>query len=187
MLSISRWSSARLDDCSRSSIGMIPLSGVRTSWLIVARNSPLASTADSAICLASVNSLCRRRYSSISCRKASNSAVLATVISSAVAGSALSALTIAADLACPISRITIKNATSPTLVKPSAVSRHNPVMPARSRPSTATAPIRVAAVIQRSRTRVGCVLAMGGGCQSTAVLKSKSIAPAAPCTRLPWM
>ena len=49
---ISCWSGASLACSSRSSIGTMPLSGVRISWLIVARNSPLAITADSAACLA---------------------------------------------------------------------------------------------------------------------------------------
>src|SRR5690606_26776911 len=48
----SAWSGARRACISRSSIGTMPLSGVRISWLMVARNSPLAITADSAACLA---------------------------------------------------------------------------------------------------------------------------------------
>ena len=45
---------------------MMPFSGVRISWLIVARNSPLAITADSATCLASSSSRSRLRWISIS-------------------------------------------------------------------------------------------------------------------------
>ena len=45
---------------------MMPFNGVRISWLIVARNSPLAITADSAICLASISSRSRLRWISIS-------------------------------------------------------------------------------------------------------------------------
>ena len=48
----SLWSGCSCACISRSSIGTMPLSGVRISWLMVARNSPLAITADSAACLA---------------------------------------------------------------------------------------------------------------------------------------
>src|SRR5204863_350076 len=58
---MSCWSGGRRALISRSSIGMMPLSGVRISWLIVARNSPLAIIAASAACLASVSSRSRRR------------------------------------------------------------------------------------------------------------------------------
>jgi hypothetical protein len=50
--SICRWSLPSWPRAIRSSIGRMPLSGVRISWLIVARNSPLASAAASAACLA---------------------------------------------------------------------------------------------------------------------------------------
>ena len=56
VLSMSRWSGGSGARDSRSSMGTMPLSGVRISWLMVARNSPLASTADSAACLASSSS-----------------------------------------------------------------------------------------------------------------------------------
>ena len=62
VLSISRWSGASGARDSISSIGTMPLSGVRISWLIVARNSPFAIAADSAACLARSSSCSRRSW-----------------------------------------------------------------------------------------------------------------------------
>src|SRR6185369_7435501 len=51
-----------------SSSGIMPLSGVRISWLIVARNSAFAIIALSASCLARISSLCTlRSFSSSAC------------------------------------------------------------------------------------------------------------------------
>ena len=59
---ISRCSGLKAPCETSSSIGMMPLSGVRISWLMVARNSPLAIAAASAVCLA-----CSSCFSSASC------------------------------------------------------------------------------------------------------------------------
>ena len=60
------WSGASLVLSTRSSSGMMPFRGVRISWLMVARNSPLAIIAASASTFAEVRSRSTLRRRSIS-------------------------------------------------------------------------------------------------------------------------
>ena len=64
MAAHSSCSSSRPEDCMRESMPMMPFMGVRSSWLILARNSDLAWSAASAASRASSSSLVRSRTSS---------------------------------------------------------------------------------------------------------------------------
>ena len=173
------WSGGRRACSSRSSIGMMPLSGVRISWLIVARNSPLAITADSAACLALRQFAVRVRGGAGS-RAAAASTSSCALLRLRSIGRHLLRRAGAARTPPPISAISASQ--HQHAARRSATARR-----CRTASSASDSAAPAAAPSASQRTSASGSWRWSFGHQSTACWKSKSSSLAACCTRLPWM
>ena len=139
------WSGGIRECISRSSIGTMPLSGVRISWLMVARNSPLAITAASAACLAWVSSFSSWVWRLISCCSALTSASPRRLRS-------LSSRSLASCLPAANAKVVVANRASRASTK--AIPCHGPWMPDCASASDNATPAAAPSANQRALSRL---------------------------------